>query len=124
MRINIRGKLIDLSEPKIMGILNLTPDSFYDGGKYNEIKTALNQTEKMISQGAFFIDLGACSTRPGAKAISVDEEKKRLLPVLEKLIREFPTHCLLIHISNLTHLIICQCYIGSNPYNTSNICPC
>ena len=90
MKINIRGKLIDLSEPKIMGILNLTPDSFYDGGKYNEIKTALNQTEKMISQGAFFIDLGACSTRPGAKVISVDEEKKRLMPVLEKLIREFP----------------------------------
>ena len=90
MKINIRGKLIDLSKPKIMGILNLTPDSFYDGGKYNEINTALNQTEKMINQGAFFIDLGACSSRPGAKEISVDEEKKRLLPVLEKLIQEFP----------------------------------
>ena len=62
MTINLKGELIDLSQPKIMGILNLTPDSFYDGGKFNSIDRALTQTEKMIIDGAFLIDLGACST--------------------------------------------------------------
>ena len=93
MTINIKGELIDLSKPKIMGILNLTPDSFYDGGKYNKIENALFQTEKMLNAGAYFIDLGACSTKPGAKTVSVEVEKKRLLPVLEKLIKTYPeTH--------------------------------
>ncbi len=91
MTINIKGELIDLSKPKIMGILNLTPDSFFDGGKYNDIDQALKQTEKMINAGAYFIDLGACSTKPGAEQVSEDEEKKRLLPVLEKLIITFPS---------------------------------
>ena len=59
-----------------MGILNLTPDSFYDGGQFNVLDRALEQTEKMIYEGAFFIDLGACSTKPGAKEISEDEERK------------------------------------------------
>lgn len=90
MTINIKGELIDLSQPKIMGILNLTPDSFYDGGKFNALDRALEQTEKMIREGAFFIDIGACSTKPGAEEISEEEEKKRLYPILEKLIETFP----------------------------------
>ena len=90
MTINIKGELIDLSQPKIMGILNLTPDSFYDGGKFNDEDQALMQTEKMISEGAYFIDLGACSTQPGAEEISEEEEKKRLFTILEKLIESFP----------------------------------
>ena len=90
MTINLKGELIDLIQPKIMGILNLTPDSFYDGGQFNVLDRALEQTEKMIYEGAFFIDLGACSTKPGAKEISEDEEKKRLYPILEKLIEKFP----------------------------------
>ena len=90
MTINIKGELIDLSQPKIMGILNLTPDSFFDGGKFNTIDRALEQTEKMIADGADFIDLGACSTRPGAPEISETEEQKRLFPVLEKLLENFP----------------------------------
>lgn len=90
MTINLKGELIDLLQPKIMGILNLTPDSFYDGGQFNVLDRALEQTEKMIYEGAFFIDLGACSTKPGAKEISEDEEKKRLYPILEKLIEKFP----------------------------------
>ena len=90
MTINLKGELIDLTKPKIMGILNLTPDSFYDGGQFNFLDRALKQTEKMISEGAFFIDLGACSTKPGAKEISENEEKKRLYPILEKLIEKFP----------------------------------
>ena len=76
-----------------MGILNLTPDSFYDGGKYNKIESALKQTDSMIEAGANFIDLGAYSTKPGAKPVSVEAEKKRLLPVLEKLTKTHPkTH--------------------------------
>ena len=63
-----------------MGILNLTPDSFYDGGKFNAVDQALMQTEKMIGEGAYFIDLGACSTQPGAEEISEEEEKKDFLP--------------------------------------------
>ena len=90
MTINIKGELIDLSQPKIMGILNLTPDSFYDGGKFNDEDQALMQTEKMICEGANFIDLGACSTQPGSEEISEDEEKKRLFTILEKLIESFP----------------------------------
>ena len=90
MTINLKGELIDLSQPKIMGILNLTPDSFYDGGKFNSIDRALKQTEKMLREGAFIIDLGACSTKPGAKEISEEEEKQRLYPVLEKLLENFP----------------------------------
>lgn len=90
MTINIKGTLVDLSEPKIMGILNLTPNSFYDGGKFNSLGAAVDQAKKMIEEGAFFIDLGACSTQPGAKPISEEEEKKRLYPVLEKLTEEFP----------------------------------
>ena len=85
MIINIKGEIIDLSKPKIMGILNLTPDSFYDGGKYNKVERALKQTDSMIEAGANFIDLGAYSTKPGAKPVSVEVEKKRLLPILEKL---------------------------------------
>ena len=88
--INCKGKLIDLSKPKMMGILNLTPDSFYDGGKYKSEKEFLIQTEKMLTEGATFIDVGAYSSRPGAKHISEDEELSRLLPVLDVLIKEFP----------------------------------
>ena len=90
MNINLKGEVIDFRLPKIMGILNLTPDSFFDGGKFNALDRALKQTEKMIREGAFFIDLGACSTRPGAEEISEEEEKKRLYPIFEKLIKNFP----------------------------------
>lgn len=82
--------MIDLEIPKVMGVLNLTPDSFYDGGKYKEEKTILLQVEKMLAEGAFFIDLGANSTRPGATWISEDEEAERLLPVVELILKKFP----------------------------------
>ena len=92
MTINLKGELINLSQPKIMGILNLTPDSFFDGGKFNSIERALTQTEKMITEGAFLIDLGACSTKPGAYEVSEEVEKKRLFPILEKLMERFPNN--------------------------------
>ena len=67
MTLNCQGKLVDLSVPKIMGILNLTPDSFYDGGQFNSIDLAVKQTEKMLQEGATFIDIGAASSRPGCE---------------------------------------------------------
>ena len=88
--INCKGKLIDLSSPKVMGILNITPDSFFDGGKYNNQSSVISHVEKMLSEGATFIDIGAYSSRPGAKHISEDEELQRILPVIELLLNEFP----------------------------------
>ena len=90
MTINCNGKLIDLSTPKVMGILNLTPDSFYDGGKYGDIDAAISQVEVMLRDGATFIDVGAYSSRPGATDISVEEEERRLIPVVRQLVTTFP----------------------------------
>ena len=90
MTINCNGSLIDLSSPKIMGILNLTPDSFYDGGNYKNELQILNQVEKMLREGATFIDLGAYSSRPGADHISEEEEKKRILPIIKLILSKFP----------------------------------
>ncbi|SDW54694.1 dihydropteroate synthase [Lutibacter oricola] len=87
--INCNGKLIDLNQPKVMGILNITPDSFFDGGKYTNEKAILSQVEKMLTNGATFIDVGAYSSRPGAKHISEKEELKRILPTIKSLIKEF-----------------------------------
>ena len=90
MTINCKGKLIDLSSPKVMGILNLTPDSFYDGGKYKNEKEVLLQVEKMIEEGATFIDVGGYSSRPGAKHISEEEELKRVVATVSLILAEFP----------------------------------
>lgn len=90
MTINCKGKLVDLSSTKVMGILNITPDSFYDGGKFTNEKAILSQTEKMLSEGATFIDVGAYSSRPGAKHISEDKELARIIPVINLLTKEFP----------------------------------
>ena len=88
--INCRGKLIDLCAPKIMGILNLTPDSFSDGGKFNDEKSALLQAEKMIKEGADFIDIGAQSTRPNADFLSARQEILRIGNVISLIKKEFP----------------------------------
>lgn len=90
MTLNCKGSLIDLQKPKVMGVLNLTPDSFYDGGKYKDEKSILTQTEKMLTEGASFIDVGAYSSRPGADHISVDEELQRITPVVSLLVDHFP----------------------------------
>ena len=88
--INCKGKLIDLSLPRVMGILNLTPDSFYDGGKLNSEKDILLQVEKMLDEGATFLDLGGYSSRPGAEFVSEKEELERVLPVVSLILNEFP----------------------------------
>ncbi|SEB71506.1 dihydropteroate synthase [Tenacibaculum sp. MAR_2009_124] len=90
MTINCNGTLVDLSSPKVMGILNLTPDSFYDGGKYKKEKEILIQVEKMLYEGATFIDVGGYSSRPGAKHISEEEELSRVVPIVSLLVKEFP----------------------------------
>lgn len=88
--LNVRGTLLDLSKPKIMGILNLTPDSFYDGGRNNNLYDALKKTEQLLSEGADLIDIGAYSSRPGAEHISEETESDRLMPVLRAIVSEFP----------------------------------
>ena len=90
MTINCAGKLVDLSTPKIMGILNVTPDSFYDGGVHNSDKKILKHVEKMLNDGAVFIDIGAYSSRPNGKNIDENEELNRVVPALELVNNTFP----------------------------------
>ncbi len=90
MTINLRGKLMNFSVPKIMGILNITPDSFYDGGRYNSKEKILRQIEKMIISGADIVDVGGYSSRPGAKDISIEDELNRVIPVIEIIKKKFP----------------------------------
>lgn len=77
------GKLLDLSEPRIMGIINLTPDSFYQGSRYTKLEAIEKEVDRMLEEGVHILDLGGMSSRPGAEIISVDEELDRVLPALE-----------------------------------------
>jgi dihydropteroate synthase len=88
--INAGGKLIDLTIPKVMGIINITPDSFYAESRKIDVRDVLKQAEKMLADGATFLDLGAYSSRPGAKDISIQEETDRLLPAVEAIAAAFP----------------------------------
>ena len=88
--INLGGELIDFTIPVVMGIINVTPDSFYDGGKIEDEKSLLSAVEKMIVAGVSIIDVGAVSTRPGAQLSSTKEELERLLPAVKAIRSEFP----------------------------------
>jgi dihydropteroate synthase len=88
--INAGGKLIDMSIPKVMGIINITPDSFYAGSRKLLVEEALQQAGKMLAEGADFLDIGAYSSRPGAEDISIQEETDRLLPVIEAIVANHP----------------------------------
>lgn len=88
--INCRGQLLDLGTPRVMGILNVTPDSFSDGGQFDSVEKALPQAEKMLQEGAAILDIGAYSSRPGAIDISPKEEINRLEPVVDAIIKRFP----------------------------------
>jgi dihydropteroate synthase len=88
--ININGRIVDFSIPKIMGILNVTPDSFFDGGKFTEQKAIIKQVSKMLAEGADIIDVGAQSSRPGAKFISEKTELNRVLPAIQAITGKFP----------------------------------
>ena len=88
--LNCRGKIINLSSPLVMGIINLGPDSFYDGGKHRSSWDIIKHAGKLLDEGATFLDLGAASTRPGAPLITSAIERRRLMPALELLVKEFP----------------------------------
>ncbi len=90
MTINCKGQLVDLATPKVMGILNITPDSFFDGGKYKNEKAILNHVERMLHDGATFIDIGAYSSRPNAVHVSEAEEEHRILPIINSVLTTFP----------------------------------
>ncbi|AFL98238.1 dihydropteroate synthase [Ornithobacterium rhinotracheale] len=90
MTINCNGKLLSLDSPRVMGILNITPDSFSDGGRFNQLDVALRHTEEMLEQGASIIDIGGQSTRPDSTFLDAETELQRILPVIEKLVENFP----------------------------------
>jgi dihydropteroate synthase len=88
--IQLNGQLIFLDEPIVMGILNLTPDSFYDGGRYLNEKAVLYRVEEILDQGGLVVDMGAVSTRPGAQPVTEEEETNRLLPFVKSVRKNFP----------------------------------
>lgn len=90
LSINCGGTLLSLDKPRVMGILNVTPDSFYDGGKYTSDRAIMNQVERMLSEGADLIDVGGMSSRPGAVLIDEELEVKRVIPVVRSILTHFP----------------------------------
>ena len=86
----VKKESLSIKNPLIMGILNITPDSFYDGGKFSNLKNAIDQAKKMINEGVDIIDLGAFTSKPFSEEISISEEKKRLFPVIKELKKLFP----------------------------------
>lgn len=96
MTINCKGQIIDLNVPKVMGILNVTPNSFFDGGMYHDANSTLAHVEKMLADGADFIDIGAYSSKPGADFVSVSEEIDRIIPIVALIIKQFPNALLSI----------------------------
>ena len=89
------SRLLDLAKPVVMGVLNITPDSFYDGGAYTSVGDQLKQAEKMLKEGASIIDIGAVSTRPRANAVDEKQELSRLLPILTVISKYFPSFFLM-----------------------------
>jgi dihydropteroate synthase len=90
MTINCNGELIDLSTPKVMGILNVTPDSFFDGGRYTNDREVLQRVEQMLTDGATFIDVGGYSSKPNAAEVTVQEEIARTVPIVASILQHFP----------------------------------
>ncbi|MCD0464781.1 dihydropteroate synthase [Flavobacterium sp. ENC] len=90
MKINCKGQLIDLSIPKVMGVMNVTPDSFFDGGKYKNEYEIVTRAGKILTDGATFLDIGAYSSRPGADFVSEQEEIDRIVPAIEIILKHFP----------------------------------
>src|SRR5688572_2103411 len=88
--LNCKGRILVIKEPVVMGIINTTPDSFFAGSRYNKTDDVLAMAEIMISEGATILDLGGQSTRPGSQPVTEDDEKARVLPAIEAIIRNFP----------------------------------
>ena len=107
--IKIKNNSIDFSTTNIMGILNITNDSFYDGGRYITEEKIIQQCGKMLKEGAKIIDLGACSSRPGSIPISVEEEIEKLLPIISKIKKEFPK--IIISIDTFRSIVAEKCIL-------------
>jgi dihydropteroate synthase len=109
--INVGGRLISLEIPRVMGIINLTPDSFFSGSRFKEVKDVLETVERMLSDGADFIDLGGCSTRPGAKPVDKEEELARLIPVIRAIVTAFPEAIISVdtYRADVARKAICDC---------------
>jgi dihydropteroate synthase len=109
--INIQGNLINLEVPKIMGILNITPDSFYRGSRYKEKHEILSAANKMLNDGADFLDVGGYSSRPGAEDVSIEEEKKRVLNAIRLISVEFPKAIISVDTfrADVAREAICDC---------------
>lgn len=88
--LNCNGQLVDLSEPVVMGVINVTPDSFFTGSRHADVDKAVRQAEKMLTEGGTILDIGGMSSRPGAEIISEKEELKRVLPPLKAIVQNFP----------------------------------
>jgi dihydropteroate synthase len=109
--INVKGQLVDLEVPKVMGILNITPDSFYSGSRFNTEKEIIGAVQKMLEDGADFIDIGGYSSRPGAKDISEKEEKLRVLKAIRYVSREFPGAIISVDTfrAGIAREAVCEC---------------
>ena len=107
LRIASRGQIFSWDRPVVMGIMNVTPDSFFDGGKYQGLTSVLEHCQKMVSEGAEILDLGAFSTRPGSERISDKEEIERIIPTLKAIRKEFPT--IPISIDTFRQSVAAQC---------------
>lgn len=114
--LNINGNLLSLSQPLVMGILNVTKDSFFDGGKYNDFDSAIKRAEEIIDDGADILDIGACSTRPGAILLDKKEEEEKLVPVVKEIRKRYPN--VVISIDTVWGEVIEKCYdAGANILN-------
>ena len=107
LRIASRGQIFSWDRPVVMGIMNVTPDSFFDGGKYQGLTSVLDHCHKMVSEGADILDLGAFSTRPGSERISDKEEIERIIPALKAIRKEFPN--IPISIDTFRQSVAAQC---------------
>ena len=114
--INIKGRLVSFKQPLVMGILNITKDSFFDGGKYNDYDSAIKRAEEIINDGADILDIGACSTRPGAMIVDKKQEIERLVPVVKEVRKRYPN--IIISIDTVWGEVIERCYdVGANILN-------
>lgn len=114
--ININGRLASFEQTLVMGILNITKDSFFDGGKYNDYDSAIKRAEELINDGADILDIGACSTRPGAMLVDKKQEIERLVPVVKEVRKRYPN--IIISIDTVWGEVIERCYdVGANILN-------
>ena len=118
MRLKLKSTWLDLSEPVVMGVLNLTPDSFSDGGYYPDLQSALTRARAMLAEGARIIDIGGESTRPGAPPVSEQQELDRVIPVIERLSREFD--CILSIDTMKPAVMDAACAVGAQIINDVN----